>query len=66
MQPSPFYRPNDPALPATRKELQRHYIEEAKAKADAGKPTESTWAGARQLGVTYGMGVGLYLRLIVW
>ena len=54
------------AAPSTREELQREYVSQAKALASAAHHSDSPWAHARQLGVTYGLGVGLYLRLITW
>lgn len=63
----------------TCRELHDRYVSEAKALASGhhqqdlargGGGVEGTsrpWsASARQIGITYGLGVGLYLRILVW
>ena len=50
----------------TRSELRQLYVERARAQAAGQASAESPWANARQLGVKYGPGIGLYLQLTVW
>ena len=66
-EPSPFAFDEQRTTFSTKAELLRHHVAQAKTEAAGVHVDESPFsASCRQLGVSYGVGVGLYLHLIVW